>query len=738
MTDSDLLQSNYLGRDGFRWWIGQVADPSTSEWGDAKEVNAKQQVPKDVDDNGKMYLRRCKVRILGYHTISDGQGYVLKDSDLPWAHIMVPAGQGTGVHGVGEFHEYRGGENVMGFFLDGDEAQQPVIIGGFGNQPPTKKNKKKKQSKITDEKDCIINPFQPRINNGGMSQLQLLKSKQTKSQSVTGTKNALTKQPTEETEVNEELQSDPSVRENVGSGSQNSDGGHKANKKGERGINISRESDLASSNFISQVRGALKSIFKTLKSIQSYNDVYLGGAIQSVRSIQRQVNGYLKKISGAVRAWFESFKGFLLGVIEEGINSLMGLLPETGKPILILGVQVGIKEILCVIQEVLGSGIFKTVQDIFENFISGKFIDSSLCAAEDFITEILNKLLSPILDQISGALGMLESILSNVSNFIGDAIGKAMSIIDKIFSFFDCFTFTTPPTQMWSLAGPSKADKEKFNNVVKSLNLPDIDLGDFDPDTDDAPIVCDAYNGYIFPPVLEFSFGDASGSVVVGNGEIVGVYIDEPGRGYSPLFPPAISIIQPGVWGEGGGAKGIAVVDSDTGGISDVIITKPGKNYFSNPILAAQVANAPQILDTDEIPRDKISNVENVIPYLNDLYVLNGGVGYTKNDTILVNDTDIKDLGFDVSIETGPEGSIIEINIKNTNNFPVTFEDRPVVEIISDTGFNANIIPNMNFILVRDFERGDAPDQIVTVTDVNGDQISVKSSEVLEVVQCYN
>ena len=44
----------------------------------------------------------------------------------------------------------------------------------------------------------------------------------------------------------------------------------------------------------------------------------------------------------------------------------------------------------------------------------------------------------------------------------------------------------------------------------------------------------------------------------------------------------------------------------------------------------------------------------------------------------------------------------------------------------------------MNFILVRDFERGDAPDQIVTVTDVNGDQISVKSSEVLEVVQCYN
>ena len=71
------------------------------------------------------------VRVLGYHTISDEEGYVLRDSDLPWAHIMVPAGTGTGVNGIGQLPEYQGGENVLGFFLDGDDAQQPVIIGGF-------------------------------------------------------------------------------------------------------------------------------------------------------------------------------------------------------------------------------------------------------------------------------------------------------------------------------------------------------------------------------------------------------------------------------------------------------------------------------------------------------------------------------------------------------------------------------------------------------------------------------
>ena len=739
MIDSDLLQSNYLGRDGFRWWIGQVADPTTSEWGNAKDSNAKQQTPKDFDDASKMYLRRCKVRVLGYHTMSDSQGYVLKDSDLPWAHIMVPAGQGTGVHGAGELHEYRGGENVMGFFLDGDEAQQPVIIGGFGNQPPNKKNKKAKPSEITNEKGCEIKPFQPRISttDGFPKQLHILKSKQKHPKNVETT-NALTGKP--ENDDSDASESDPSIRENVGSGSADSDGGHKANKKQERSVSVTRDIDTASKNLIGKVRGALESIFKTLKAIQEYKDVYLGGAIRSVKSLNRQIDGYLKSIAGAVRAFFNSVKGFLLDQIEKGVNSIIGLLPETGKPIVFLGINFTVESLLCTIEKILGElGIFKTVKDIFNSFISGRFIDSALCAAEEFITQILNTFLAPILEQISGTLDLLEDILGSIDNAISKALGEAMGIIDKILSFFDCFEFIGPPVETWSLAGPSKAKKEKFNNIVAGINLPDIPLIDVDPDTPDVPLVCDAYNGYIFPPILEFSYGDASGSVVVRNGGVVGVYIDEPGRGYSPLFPPAISIIQPGVWGEGGGAKGTAVVDPNTGGITDVIITKPGRNYFSTPILAAQSVNAPQILNSeDEIPRDKISNVENVIPFMEDLHVVDTGVGYTPNDTILINNKDIKDYGFETSIEIGPEGSILEININNTSNFPITFDDRPIVEIVSDTGAGANVVPVMNFILVRDFTDGDTPDQIVTATDTDGNQISVKSGEILKVVQCYN
>ena len=42
---------------------------------------------------------------------------------------MMNATDGSGQGGMGISHSLRGGETCMGFFLDGDEAQQPVVMG---------------------------------------------------------------------------------------------------------------------------------------------------------------------------------------------------------------------------------------------------------------------------------------------------------------------------------------------------------------------------------------------------------------------------------------------------------------------------------------------------------------------------------------------------------------------------------------------------------------------------------
>tara|TARA_R100000084_G_C4637115_1_gene141583 strand:+ start:222 stop:1307 length:1086 start_codon:yes stop_codon:yes gene_type:complete len=107
--------SNFMGKDGFQWFVGVVED---------------RQDPKK--------LGRVRVRCLGYHTENHGD---LPTSDLPWAHPMNPITSAT-VSGVGQTPlGVVEGTWVVGFFQDGAEAQQPIIFGtlpGFPKNLPVK------------------------------------------------------------------------------------------------------------------------------------------------------------------------------------------------------------------------------------------------------------------------------------------------------------------------------------------------------------------------------------------------------------------------------------------------------------------------------------------------------------------------------------------------------------------------------------------------------------------------
>ena len=71
MIDESLLKSNFIGRDGFRWWIGQIPP--------IEDMNGQ------VD--GKGWGNRFKVRIIGYHPYSEAE---LPNEDLPWAQCLIP------------------------------------------------------------------------------------------------------------------------------------------------------------------------------------------------------------------------------------------------------------------------------------------------------------------------------------------------------------------------------------------------------------------------------------------------------------------------------------------------------------------------------------------------------------------------------------------------------------------------------------------------------------------------
>jgi len=131
---------NYMGRSGFVWWQGVVEDR------------------KDP-----LKLGRCRVRILGFHS-EDKKNIPTKD--LPWAYPAMPLNMDPGSTPTGP----REGTWVLGFFRDGENAQEPVMTDmidygyvtdndaskGF-NDPETNTDKPEKPDGVTIPTDINTN-----------------------------------------------------------------------------------------------------------------------------------------------------------------------------------------------------------------------------------------------------------------------------------------------------------------------------------------------------------------------------------------------------------------------------------------------------------------------------------------------------------------------------------------------------------------------------------------------------
>lgn len=101
---SNSRRKSFLGQDGFIWWVGVV-----------------------VDRLDPLNIGRCKVRIKGIHADNSSE---VSNSDLPWAQPLNPIN--------GSFQSpstLKEGDFVMGFFMDGEEGQYPIMMGHFATIP---------------------------------------------------------------------------------------------------------------------------------------------------------------------------------------------------------------------------------------------------------------------------------------------------------------------------------------------------------------------------------------------------------------------------------------------------------------------------------------------------------------------------------------------------------------------------------------------------------------------------
>lgn len=103
------IKNQYLGLNGFVWFFGVV---------------------EDIMDPLK--LGRVKVRCYEWHTSNRG---AIPTSSLPWAQVVMPANNAS-ISGVGTSpNGLKQGSWVIGFFLDGEEGQRPMIFGSIPGIP---------------------------------------------------------------------------------------------------------------------------------------------------------------------------------------------------------------------------------------------------------------------------------------------------------------------------------------------------------------------------------------------------------------------------------------------------------------------------------------------------------------------------------------------------------------------------------------------------------------------------
>ena len=104
-----MNNDKFLGHNGFLWFVGVVEDRQDPQ-----------------------FAGRVRVRCLGHHTSNTT---ILPTSDLPWSQVVLPI-TSSGISGVGSTPlGLVEGSWVFGYFRDGNNRQEPLVIGSLPGRP---------------------------------------------------------------------------------------------------------------------------------------------------------------------------------------------------------------------------------------------------------------------------------------------------------------------------------------------------------------------------------------------------------------------------------------------------------------------------------------------------------------------------------------------------------------------------------------------------------------------------
>jgi hypothetical protein len=543
MIDQGFLKSHFLGRDGFVWWIGQVAPEET--W--LKNFGTGELEDAASEEAG--FGERYRVRIMGYHTANKQD---IPDDELPFATVMYPVTGGAGGDAA-QTSNIRQGNFVYGFFLDGEEAQQPVIMGLIGHndyqsvmeavpsigfKPFYGLNKKKPAGGETHKSQTeSVTTLTVSNTHGGQGTQTAAESTSTSATdarsyrvvSVNAHKNRKTK-------VTHKQATDPSERI-------------------QKPIASADANEMPIKGMQKALQRAIQQIEILKRSIREIGDEQ----IERLEAVEAEINAKIQEastfIAGAVKYLYQMIEENIFKKMDGAFKKVLALTRPSETEVTKTTIDKILETLACFFRK-LFAGLLGMVSDFIKQAVD-KIVNVPTCFVEKFAGNVLGTVSGFLGSAMDSIQGMVEGVVDLAGQGL-DLAGDVMNMVGNLLSFLKCDDIPeNSPVSEWShiYGSGSQFGKGDIANVlnkakeyagaVQQGGLDALDNFNFADNVDFSNIldVGSQLDGCLTdefpcgPPNLNI-FGSKMGSGAAGNlvinaaGSVIGVDMQSFGVGY--------------------------------------------------------------------------------------------------------------------------------------------------------------------------------------------------------------
>jgi len=577
MIEQGLFKRYFVGRDNFVWWIGQVVDKTKWE-GNIPGYRTTSTGGHDGFD------QRYKVRIMGYHTADKLK---LTDDDLPWASVMLPVTAGGGTGGSSQTPNLRQGNFVYGFFLDGEDAQQPIIMGVIGYNDYTQV--------LNDIPEAGFKPFEGYDReNEIVARFSLKTTKEKPPASQSGGPALQETDPLNPQGTGNINNS--KVQATTGSHSLTDGASAEQKYEGEKTKNLKKPTSCGEAKGdqpLGEIQEAIKTAIQEIERIRKTVSDWGTKVSTKVDDVQRKIEEKVKYLADFITQKMTIVINEIENKVIQAVNDLSKPLYNLLHPI----ERTDLKKTMDLINDIIACLFRKLIGGLF-GFISnliGKIFDKAVnipkCLVEKYGAVIIGSILDEIFEIIDIVLNLINLIIP-----VGDAIGEILAFLANIFSFLSCDSNPecakvgeySPWGGPGTLAIPDV--QKMFNDAKKVIG---IDVASVIPKVSGMQnMILDPRLGdclglgpeFCGPPQVQFLGAEGAGAV--GNavisitGELMGVDMVSFGDNYSG--PPFVKFKDNCGTGSGGAGKAIMMYSPNVGNPFNNVSAGRGGN--SRPI----------------------------------------------------------------------------------------------------------------------------------------------------------